>query len=204
VLIAEVAAFVGANLPLPPARILEIGAGGGELARMLRARGYSVIAIDPEPSAEDVEPLPLVELDAGPGSFDAASAVVALHHVDPLDTSCENLARVLRRGARLVVDEFDVDAFDEREATWWLGQRGARGAAEEVDPAELVERLRSELHSVARLQAALAGDFEVGHPVRGPYLYRWELDARVRPLEEELIASGELTATGARFVGIRR
>lgn len=35
-----VIAFVRASLPPPPARLLEIGAGGGELAAGLRSAGY--------------------------------------------------------------------------------------------------------------------------------------------------------------------
>ena len=36
------AAYVRAHLPPPPARILEVGAGNGELANLLRENGYDV------------------------------------------------------------------------------------------------------------------------------------------------------------------
>src|SRR5262249_42084508 len=39
---AEVEAWVRTNLPPPPAYVLEVGAGDGELARRLRAAGYDV------------------------------------------------------------------------------------------------------------------------------------------------------------------
>jgi 2-polyprenyl-3-methyl-5-hydroxy-6-metoxy-1,4-benzoquinol methylase len=39
--------FVLGALPSPPARVLEVGAGGGELAADLRDAGYDVLAIDP-------------------------------------------------------------------------------------------------------------------------------------------------------------
>jgi precorrin-6B methylase 2 len=45
---AELRAFIRANLPQPPARVLEVGAGSGELACALRADAYDVLAIDPE------------------------------------------------------------------------------------------------------------------------------------------------------------
>lgn len=35
-----------ANLPEPPARVLEVGAGAGSLAPTLRAAGYVVLTID--------------------------------------------------------------------------------------------------------------------------------------------------------------
>jgi 2-polyprenyl-3-methyl-5-hydroxy-6-metoxy-1,4-benzoquinol methylase len=59
----EVAAFVRADLPEPPARVLEVGAGQGELARMLVGGGYRVVAIDPDATA-DVMPVALVDLAA--------------------------------------------------------------------------------------------------------------------------------------------
>jgi len=45
--------------------------------------------------------------------------------------------------------------------------------------------------------------FAVGPPVRGPYLYRWQIDPTLRGEEEELIAAGKIPATGARFIAIR-
>src|SRR4029077_18260821 len=80
-----VLAFVRATLPPPPARVLEVGAGHGELAAALREAGYDVVAIDPTAhGAPGVEPIPLLDLDAPDASFDAAVAVVSLHHVEPL------------------------------------------------------------------------------------------------------------------------
>jgi hypothetical protein len=46
--------------------------------------------------------------------------------------------------------------------------------------------------------------FELKEPVRGTYLYRWYLPPDLRGTEQELIAAGELPATGARIVGVRR
>jgi SAM-dependent methyltransferase len=198
-----VAAFVRANLPPPPARILEVGAGGGELARALREGGYDVTAIDPASESPDVRPVPLHELDASPGSFDGAVAVVSLHHIDPLEESCARLAELLRGGARLVVDELDVGEMDDRAAEWWLEQRGAHGH----DPAEDDGKLRAalaHLHPLDWIFDALAPGFELGEPVRGVYLYRWGLDPSVRPVEEDLVARGALPAVGARFVALRR
>ena len=83
------------SLPPPPARVLEVGAGTGELARRLADLGYAVVAIDPGGEG-DVVPIPLLELDEPAGSFDAAVAVVSLHHVEPLEASCGRLAEVVR------------------------------------------------------------------------------------------------------------
>jgi SAM-dependent methyltransferase len=200
----ELRAFVRANLPEPPVRVLEVGAGDGRLARALRASGYDVLAIDPKSESEDVRAVALAELDEPPASFAAAVAIVSLHHVDPLADSCRRLAELLEPGGALVVDEFDVAAFDVAAAAWWLGQRAALGEPQEKSAEELVEEHREHLHSLERIVAALESLFELGPPLRGPWLHRWNLGESLRTVEEEAIARGELRAVGARLVGRRR
>jgi SAM-dependent methyltransferase len=202
---AGVVAFVRAALPPRPARVLEVGAGRGELAAALRDAGYDVVAIDPAgDGAAGVDPVALADLEAAEGAFDAAVAVVSLHHVAPLVASCERLAELVREGGRLVIDEFDVDRFDERAARWQAAQRAAAGLHVHGDPADWPVDLREHLHPLADIRAALAPAFAFGEPVRGAYLYRWDLDPALRAVEERLVAAGSLPATGARLVGIRR
>jgi SAM-dependent methyltransferase len=199
----DLLAFVRANLPGPPARLLEVGAGDGELARTLADAGYDVLAIDPEPSGAGVRRVSLHELDEPAGSFDAALAVTSLHHVEPLEQSVGRLAELLGPGALLVVDEFDVGAFDERAAGWWLGQRQALGAKEQASAEELVSEHRAHLHPLERVVAALEPHFDVGHPVYGAYLYRWNLDESLRDDEQAAIAQAEIPAVGARLIARR-
>jgi SAM-dependent methyltransferase len=200
---AEVRAFVRANLPSPPARVLEVGAGDGELAEVLTGAGYEVVAIDPEPAGPRVRACALHELDEPTSSFDAAVAVVSLHHVDPLDKSLARLADVLTPGGALVVDEFDVAAFDTRAAHWWLEQRRTLGADEVATADELVADHRDHLHPLVRIVKALESHFRLGAPVRGAYLYRWDLDESVRATEEDLIAGAQIPAVGARLIAHR-
>jgi SAM-dependent methyltransferase len=199
----EVAAFVRANLPPPPCRVLEVGAGEGELAATLAAAGYAVMAIDPEPRGDNVDAVALRDLDVAAGPFAGAVAVTSLHHVEPLEPSLRRLAEVLEPGAPLVVDEMDVAAFDRRAAEWWLGQQAARGEAPEKTADELVAEHRAHLHPLDAMLEGLAGWFRVGNPVRGPWLYRWDLGPSYRAAEEALIASGELPAMGARVIAVR-
>jgi SAM-dependent methyltransferase len=201
---ADLRAFVRANLPEPPARVLEVGAGAGRLARALRATGYDVLAIDPRSDEEDVCAVALADLDEPAASFAAAVAVVSLHHVEPLEESCRRLGEVVEPGGTLVVDEFDVGAFDLDAATWWLEQRAAIGEPQPETAEELVAEHREHLHPLERILAALEPHFELGPPLRGAWLHRWNLGDSLRAVEEEAIARGSLRATGARLVGRRR
>jgi SAM-dependent methyltransferase len=199
-----VASFVRAALPSPPARVLEVGAGSGQLAAALTQAGYETVAIDPASDSPDVRAVPLHELDEPESGFDAAVAVLSLHHVDPLEASCRHLGELVRPGGVLVIDEFDVERFDERAARWLIDSRGPTLAEERRDPAVLVAEHRHHLHDLDRIRDALRQWFAFGEFVRGPYLYRWGLTPGHRAPEEELIAAGRLPATGARLVGRRR
>jgi SAM-dependent methyltransferase len=144
-------------------------------------------------------PVPLLDVDAPPRSFDAAVAVVSLHHVVPLGHSLRKLADVMRHGARLVVDELDVDVLDERAATWWI-ERGQ----EQHEPLDFLAMAREHIQPLRRIREELAAWFDVSEPVRGAYLYRWRIDPATRAEEEAAIAAGALPAVGARFIATRR
>ncbi len=196
-------AFVKSSLPQPPCRVLEIGAGGGELAGALDAAGYDMTAVDPAAEQDsNVSRLSLLEVN---GRFDAAVAVVALHHVDPLADSCAHLATLINPGGPLVIDEIDIDRYDERAATWWLGQRQALGFVEdEQKPARILEELRRHVHPLRGIYSGLRPYFELGQPVRCAYLHRWALRPDLEQAEVALIADGLLPAVGARQVALRR
>lgn len=102
-----------------------------------------------------------------------------------------------------MIDEFDVGRLDERAARWWLSQRRATGAEEEHEPASLIAVMNDHVHPLRLVLESLAAHFVLGESVRGPYLHRWNLDPRLRDVEEHLIAIGQLPATGARIVGRR-
>jgi SAM-dependent methyltransferase len=201
---ADLRAFVRANLPDPPARVLEVGAGNGELARALRSAGYDVLAIDPGSENDDVRAVAVADLEEPAGSFAAAVAVVSLHHIDPLDESCHRLGELVGPRGALVIDEFDVAAFDVGAAEWWLEQRRALGEPQQKTAGELVDEHLHHLHPLERVIAALEPHFELGPPVRGAWLHRWNLGDSFRAIEVEAIARGDLRATGARLVGHRR
>ncbi len=189
----EVIAFARGALPPPPASVLEIGAGDGELAAALA--DYDVLAIDPKPGADHVREAALLDVD---GTFDAAVAVVALHHVEPLEASMEHLAELLPSGGVLVVDELDVEALDERAVRWWIAHGGNA-----EDPTAVIDGMRHHIHTIPRIVAALSPAFELTDPVPGPYLHRWHVPPGLHEAEEAAIAAGEIPRVGVRFTGRR-
>jgi SAM-dependent methyltransferase len=199
----DVASFVRGSLPPPPARVLEVGAGDGELAAALSAAGYEVLAIDPASTVDHVRPVRLHELREPADRFDAAVAVVSMHHVEPLRESCRRLGEVVRPGGTLVLDEIDVGRLDERAAGWWLERHGPSDHGP-TTPGEMVAFMRHHLHDLPTMRDELSEWFELDPVVRGPYLYRWELGPEARGAEESLIAAGGLPAVGVRVVGTRR
>ena len=201
----DVLAFVRASLPAAPARVLEVGAGDGELALALREAGYDVMAIDPRGGADGVLQVALEDLQEPDGSFDAAVAIVSLHHVEPLAASCEKLARLVRDGGTLVIDELDVERLDERATAWRADRRREAGLDDHGQaPGDVVAAMREHIHRLEDVLAALRPSFALGEPVRGCYVYRWHVPPGLRDAEEALVAAGELPATGARLIGVRR
>ena len=195
-------AFVLASLPPAPARVLEIGAGDGELAEHLRAHGYDVLPIDPAADTPTVQKVALLDLEAPAASFDAAIAVVSLHHVEPLAESCEHLGELVRPGGTLVIDEFDMGRLDMRAADWWAANRAEGHEHRDLD--DMVGHMKSHLHPLDAVLAALDPWFEFGETERLPYVYRWLRRPELRQAEESEIANNGLPATGARVVARRR
>jgi len=122
----RVEGFVLGQVGAPPARVLEVGCGDGELARALGRAGHSVTAIDPHapvPRPEREEEGPDfrsvgIEGFFGPGPFDHVVAVLSLHHVEDLSGAVEKMAGLLGAGGSLVVVEFAWDRMDEDTARW--------------------------------------------------------------------------------------
>jgi 2-polyprenyl-3-methyl-5-hydroxy-6-metoxy-1,4-benzoquinol methylase len=189
---AEVADFVLAELPPPPARVLEVGCGQGELAEALAAAGYNVLAIDPEaPSGRIFRRTTIEELEE-PGPFDAVAASRSMHHVEDLGHALDKVAALLRPGGAVILDEFAWDRLD------------ARSAAEVgIDPDEWREEHET-LHTAGAMLRALAKRFEERSLSWEPYLHREARQAVDEHAERRLIDSGRLAPIGFRYVGVRR
>jgi 2-polyprenyl-3-methyl-5-hydroxy-6-metoxy-1,4-benzoquinol methylase len=103
--------FVLEQIGAPPARVLEVGCGEGELARALARAGHLVIAVDPRaPEGPIFRRVRLEEL-SDPGPFDYVVASLSLHHIEDLGKALDKVAYLLRAGGALVVVEFAWDQF---------------------------------------------------------------------------------------------
>ena len=131
----EFSEFVLARLPAPPARVLEVGCGSGELALALDAAGYDVLAIDPvAPEGAIFRRTTLEELD-DPGPFAAVVASLSLHHVEDLDVALDRIAALLASDGVLLVDEFAPDRYNDSTTDWYYGQWRALAVARGDDAA---------------------------------------------------------------------
>jgi SAM-dependent methyltransferase len=95
----------------PGARVLEIGAGDGDLVLRMRAAGLDAWGLDPSPAAGaaarakgvEVKTAGIEDADVSPASQDAVVLWHSLEHVDDPAESTRRIAAWLGPGGRLIV-----------------------------------------------------------------------------------------------------
>jgi SAM-dependent methyltransferase len=204
--------FVRGHLPAPPARVLEIGCGQGELTTALVAAGYDALGIDPVAPPGDVfRRLKLEDLE-GRESFDAIVAGRSLHHISDLDAALHRIVELLRPAGLLVVEEFAWDRLDEATLDWFYGQQNALAAAGRGEAPASHDELRRNwdaehlgLHGFAALREGLDAHFDEREFAWMPYLHRTLAGGvATEVLEQALIDAGAISALGFRYVGVPR
>jgi SAM-dependent methyltransferase len=184
------------ELPPPPARVLEVGCGSGELARELSADSFDLVAVDPNAPAGAIFRRTTLEALGDEGPFDAALASLAFHHVDDLDLALDKLHSLLRQGAPLVVREFAWDLVDEPTARWDYKRLGREGGLAEW------RAEHQHLHGFGAMRAALDARFRERSFEWGPYLSEYKPAEGHASEERRLIESGAIRAVGFLYVGL--
>jgi SAM-dependent methyltransferase len=152
---------LAARLLAGAGRVLDLGCGEGQIARLAAGGGAAVVGVDasaaqvaeavrrgggPAYARSRAEALPLRS-----GSFDAVVTCLVLEHLDDLDGALDEVARVLRPGGRFVVfinhplfqtpgsGWIDDQVLDPPEQYWRVGPYlPARVSMEEVDTGVLL------------------------------------------------------------------
>lgn len=193
----EFDAVVAAGLPAS-SRILDIGCGDGGLVDRLAERGFDAFGVDPRAPKHPRLIRKRIEQTTGLGSFDAITAIMALHHAD-LDAVIPAVARLLRPQGRLFVYDFSWDAYDERAAKWLVDH----------DPSDADNsivgwwREHREFHTGATITKALSAYFVptlvLARPYFGRMLARHDLEVE----EHALMDAQLLPAVGLWYIGQR-
>jgi SAM-dependent methyltransferase len=216
--------FVLDQVGPPPAQVLEVGCGEGELAHALSRAGHSVTAIDPRAPEGSIFRRVGIEEFTDPGPFDHVVASLSLHHVEDLGGALDKIANVLRTGGSLVVIEFGWDRIDEATAEWalerlpaaslsekhsWLGRRcqewargGQGGNRARRAESYFAEWANEEgLHSSLLIRDELGRRFVERFFEWVPYLYPDLGEDTVEADESAAIEARAINATGFRYVG---
>ncbi|MBI3408398.1 MAG: class I SAM-dependent methyltransferase [Planctomycetes bacterium] len=193
--IAETLAFLRAQLRTPPARILEVGCGDGDLAARIQELGYQVVAVDCSDTAvakargRGVDATVASWPDFADGLFDALLFTRSLHHIHPLPRAVARAKEMLHPHGLVLVEDFAAYEIDALSAQWVYQalalldagghlRRNADTFAEKVLRAEGAISLwhaahEHGLHTAAAMDTCLRDYFAEVCPSKAPYLYRY-------------------------------
>lgn len=214
--------FVRTAIPDDCRRLLEIGCGTGELAKVLQGDGFELVAIDSD--LEAVERARAKGVDARllewpariAPKFDSILFTRSLHHIHALERAIESAKAALNTGGRIIVEDFRAEGGSERSSDWFMGlvdELVEQGRLDRDSRAEALEQAAPSqaddhhLHSSTEIAEALArigavGDRDAAYYFRyleplvaEPALARQLLEAELAAIDE-----GRIDALGKRFV----
>jgi SAM-dependent methyltransferase len=189
------------HMPTPRSRVLEVGCGRGQLAQALAAAGHRVVAIDPEAPEGAIFRRVTLEEFSDEESFDAVVASRSLHHIHDLGRGLDRIAELLRPAGMLVVNEHAFERLDEQTARWYVSHAKDRHVPR--SPRPFLQWWNDEhagLHGYDSMRPELDRRFAERFFAWGSYLHE-ELEGVGSAEESRLIETGDIQATGFRYVG---
>jgi SAM-dependent methyltransferase len=211
--------FVRAQLPAPPARVVEVGCGPlGGYVPMLHSAGYDATGVDPEaPQGPRYSRAEFEHYDM-PGPVAAVVASLSLHHVADLGEVLDLAETALVPGGLLVVVEWARERFDETTARWcfdrlpppgddpgWLHKRYVQWR-DSGQPWDAYCRSWADaegLHTGEAILRELRARFGSGPVSYGPYFFP-DLPGTSEADEQAAIDSGQIQPNRIQYVGRRR
>lgn len=204
-------------LPAPPAQVVELGCGtlGGHVP-LLREAGYDALGVDPEaPDGPEYRRGAFERLEDPPREAAAIVASASLHHVEDPRQVLDAMGRALAPGGRVIVVEWDWEAFDRTTADWcfrrlgpgeggWLRRHRDAWAASGTSWDDYLRGWAEErrIHPARELLALLAERFRLDPPARGPYFFA-DLEGTTEDDEARAIEGGEIRAARVDVLGVR-
>jgi cyclopropane fatty-acyl-phospholipid synthase-like methyltransferase len=200
--------FVASSLPQPQCRILEVGAGKGELARALAVQDHRVTAIDPQGPNDSIVQKVSLEAFTDPGPFDAVVAITSLHHIHNLEACLEKIHGLLRLDGPLILLEFGWERMDERTADWCVSQGALAGDQPgTMSSSDFLNRWNREhqgLHDSATMRQALDRFFFLKVFEWVPFIAEHLERPDLVEAERSLLHSGAINPIGFHYVGVRK
>ena len=181
----------------PAVRILEVGAGRGEVAQRIRAAGHSVVAIDSDADAVEAarrDEIEVVHADflafcADP--FDVIVFTRSLHHLSPLPAVIEQARALVRSDGTILIEDFAFDEMNQVTADWLhnelrtLRNDGVLNTHDKGFGAEFLaaggdlatwknhHAGKHRIHTAAEITAGVERVFHITVRSEAPYLYRY-------------------------------
>jgi SAM-dependent methyltransferase len=94
---------------------LDVGSGGGHVARRLREAGLQVVSSDSAPGMRPDVLCRAEDLPFADGSFDVVASRLAAHHFEDVETALGEMARVARERVLVVDNLFRSERAEEAE-----------------------------------------------------------------------------------------
>ena len=95
--------------------VLDVGTGGGHVARRLRELGAQVVTVDPAPGMEPDVVAPADHLPFADESFDAVACRIAAHHFPDVLAALIEMTRVARHRVVICDNTFVSESSEEAE-----------------------------------------------------------------------------------------